>query len=160
MRKFQKPGKWMNIKRGYFDINKKRMFFRSKMEAEVALYLDFLVKRKQIKSWSYEKNVFIFEKIKFGTRSYRPDFRIVNNDNSHEDWEVKGWMNQSSKTKLRRFKKYYPEEFKNFKIIITDPFAQNKANGEVMAFLLDKLKMNIDNILSYKEIKNIAIAEV
>ena len=55
------------------------------MEAGVALYLDFLVKQKQIKSWSYEKNIFIFEKIKFGTRSYRPDFRIVNNDNSHED---------------------------------------------------------------------------
>jgi len=65
----QYPGHYKN---GYYDINGKRIFFRSKWEANVALYLDFLVKQKQIKEWTYEEDVFIFEKIKFGTRSYRP----------------------------------------------------------------------------------------
>jgi hypothetical protein len=104
-----KEGKWGNIKRGWYNINNKRMFFRSKWEVNIALYLDFLVKQGQIKSWSYEKKVFIFEKIKFGIRSYRPDFEIINNDNSLEFWEVKGYMDSKSKTKIKRMAKYYPD---------------------------------------------------
>lgn len=42
------PGKYGNIMRGYYDINGKSMFFRSKWEANYALYLDFLIKAKQI----------------------------------------------------------------------------------------------------------------
>ena len=81
-RGLQKPGAFCNIKRGYFDINGKKMFFRSKWEANYACYLDFLVKQKQIKKWEYEPDCFIFEEIKFGTRSYRPDFKVTNNDGS------------------------------------------------------------------------------
>ena len=104
-----KEGKFMNIKRGYFDINGKQMFFRSKWEANYALYLNYLIKVGQIKQWEYEKEVFIFEKIKFGTRSYRPDFKILTNNNQVEYHEVKGWMTSKSKTQMKRMLKYYPK---------------------------------------------------
>lgn len=112
----QRPGKWMNIKRGYYNINGKEIFFRSKMEANYALYLNFLVKQKQYLKWEYEPDVFIFGKIKFGTRSYRPDFKIMNNDNSYEYHEVKGWMTAKSETQIKRMTKYYPE----IKLVIID----------------------------------------
>jgi len=112
----QKEGKWGNVKRGYFDINGKSIFFRSKWEANYSLYLDFLIKQKQIKNWEYEKDVFIFEKIKFGARSYKPDFKIFNNDDSQEYHEVKGYMTPKSKTQIKRMTKYYP----NIKLIIID----------------------------------------
>lgn len=112
----QRPGKWMNIKRGYYNIDGKEMFFRSKMEANYALYLDFLIKQKQIKKWTYEEDSFMFGKIKFGTRSYRPDFKVVNNDDSIIYHEVKGWMTAKSKTQMKRMTKYYPE----IKLMIID----------------------------------------
>ncbi len=115
-RGLQKPGAFCNIKRGYFDINGKKMFFRSKWEANYACYLDFLVKQKQIKKWEYEPDCFIFEEIKFGTRSYRPDFKVTNNDGSVIYHEIKGWFDDKSKLKLKRMKKYYPE----VKIILID----------------------------------------
>lgn len=105
----QREGKWNNIKRGYFNINGKEIFFRSKMEANYALYLDFLVKQKQIKNWEYEKSTFIFEKIKFGVRSYRPDFKVFNSDDTITYHETKGYMTPRSKTQIKRMAKYYPE---------------------------------------------------
>lgn len=114
----QRPGKWRNIERGYFNINGKEIFFRSKWEANYALYLDFLIKQKQIKKWAYEEDIFIFEKIKFGTRSYRPDFKIYNLDNTFEYHEVKGYMDDKSKTKIKRMAKYYPD----IKLIIIDQY--------------------------------------
>ncbi len=103
------PGKFGNIQRGWFLIGNKKKFFRSKWEANYALYLNFLKKQKKIKKWEYEKDVFIFDKIKFGTRSYRPDFKIFNNDGSIEYHELKGYMDKKSKTKLKRMAKYFPQ---------------------------------------------------
>lgn len=111
-----KSGPFGHIKKGWYDINGKRIFFRSKWEANYALYLDFLVKYKQIKKWFYEKDVFMFDKIKFGTRSYRPDFKVYNNDKDFEYHEVKGYMDAGSKTKIKRMAKYYPK----VKLIIID----------------------------------------
>lgn len=112
----QQPGSYGHIKRGWFDINGKKLFFRSTWEANYALYLDFLIKQNQIKSWEGEKDVFIFEAIKFGTRSYRPDFKITNLDDSIEYHEVKGYMDSQSLTKLKRMRIYYPK----VKIILID----------------------------------------
>jgi len=106
----------VNVKRGYYDINGKNMFFRSKWEANYALYLDFLVKQKQIQKWEYEKDTFVFEKIKFGTRSYKPDFKIYNDIRLIEYHEVKGYMTARSKTQLKRMKKYYPD----IKVVLID----------------------------------------
>lgn len=102
-------GMYPSIKSGDYDINGKKMFFRSKWEANYALYLDFLKQKKEILQWEFEADVFVFDKIKFGTRSYRPDFKITNNNSSIEYHEVKGYMDSRSKTKLKRMKKYYPK---------------------------------------------------
>ncbi len=98
-----------NIQRGNYDINGTEMYFRSKWEANYALYLDFLVDHKQIIKWEYESDVFIFEQIKYGTRSYRPDFKLFNLNGSIEYHEIKGYMDSKSRTKLKRMAKYYPE---------------------------------------------------
>lgn len=98
-----------HILRGDYDCSKGTMYFRSKWEANYALYLDFLVEKEQIKNWEYEADVFMFEEVKIGTRSYRPDFKIFNFNGSIEYHEVKGYMDSKSKTKLRRMLKYYPE---------------------------------------------------
>lgn len=102
---------------GWYDLGDgNNMYFRSSWEVNYAIYLNFLVKQKQINSWSYEKDVFVFEKIKFGTRSYRPDFKIFNKDGTFEYHEVKGWMDNKSKTKLNRMRIYYPDT----KIVLID----------------------------------------
>lgn len=109
-------GAYSNIRHGWYDINGKRMHFRSKWEANYALYLDFLKTKGEIKDWEFESDVFIFEKIKFGTRSYRPDFKVFTSKGEIEYHEVKGYMDAKSSTKLKRMKKYYP----NVKIILID----------------------------------------
>lgn len=104
-----RPGKFRNIKRGYFNINGIEMFFRSKWEANYALYLDFLIKDRKIKTWGYEKERFIFHAIKSGATSYCPDFRIINIDDSLEYHEVKGWLTPRAKTQINRMRIYYPK---------------------------------------------------
>lgn len=100
---------YSRCRQGKYNINGKEIFFRSSWEANYALYLDFLIKQKQIKEWEYEVDTFWFEKIRRGIRSYKPDFKIYNNNDSIEYHEVKGWMDNKSKTKLRRMNKYYPK---------------------------------------------------
>ena len=60
--------------------------------------------------WEHEPSTFWFENIKRGVRSYLPDFRVWNVDGTHYWVEVKGYMDSKSKTKIKRFKKYYPNE--------------------------------------------------
>lgn len=85
-------------------------YFRSSWEANYARFLNWLIERGEIVSWEYECQVFWFEAIKRGTRSYTPDFKVTFPDNHHEWHEVKGWMDQKSRTKLTRMAKYYPAE--------------------------------------------------
>lgn len=100
---------YSRCKIGTYDINGVSYFFRSRWEANYALYLDFLIKSKKIKKWEYEKETFIFEKIKRGTRSYKPDFKITNTNDSIEYHEIKGWLDSKSKTRLKRMELYYPQ---------------------------------------------------
>lgn len=83
------------------------IFVRSSWEANYARYLNWLVSLKQIKSWQYEEKTFEFP-VKKGSKFYTPDFTVINNNASVEYHEVKGWMDQKSKTKLRRMAKYFP----------------------------------------------------
>jgi len=108
--------RYSRSKKGTYDINGKKMFFRSSWEVNYALYLDFLIKQNEIKKWEYEVDTFWFEKIRRGVRSYKPDFKIFNNNDSIEYHEVKGWMDPKSKTKIKRMAKYHPE----IKLIIID----------------------------------------
>lgn len=84
-------------------------YFRSAWEANYARYLNWLKARGEIKNWEYEPETFEFHKIKRGSRFYLPDFRVTNKNDSQEYHEVKGWMDQKSKTKLARMAKYYPK---------------------------------------------------
>lgn len=118
---------YSNIKRGYYDINGTTMYFRSKWEANYALYLDFLIDRKVIGKWEFEPDTFMFEAIRLGTRSYTPDFKVFNNDGGVEYHEVKGYMDSKSKTKLKRFAKYYP----GLKLVLVDSAEYNLIKKQV-----------------------------
>lgn len=106
----QRPGRFGNVRRGFYDINGKKIFCRSMWEANYCLYLDHLKSEGKIISWEHEPRVFVFEAIKFGTRSYTPDF-MVRYPDGHTEWhEVKGCMTARSKTQIKRMKKYFPKE--------------------------------------------------
>jgi hypothetical protein len=92
-------------------------FFRSKIEANYARFLNYIGL-----TWAYEPKTFIFEEIKRGTLSYTPDFYCPDNG---KWYEVKGWFDATSVTRMKRFKIYYPEEAKNTVIV-----AQSKKTYE------------------------------
>lgn len=85
-------------------------------EANYARYLEWLRTQGEIAAWDHEPTTFWFEKIRRGTRSYLPDFRVVENNGDIVFHEVKGWMDDRSKTKLSRMRIYYPK----VKIIVID----------------------------------------
>ena len=90
-------------------IGGQRKYFRSRWEANYAWYLEFMKQQGKIAGWRHEPTTFWFEAIKRGVRSYLPDFEVTRNDGSIYFVEVKGWMDQRSKTKLKRMKKYHPD---------------------------------------------------
>ncbi len=92
------------------DLN---LFVRSGWEANVARWI-----KHQGKTYKYEPEVFVFKGIKHGTVSYCPDFYIVEDDT----WiEVKGQLMAKDRTRINRFKKLYPAEFKKLKAIVGRP---------------------------------------
>ena len=98
-----------NIKQGTLTIGNKTYRYKSAWEANVACYFEYLKSKEEIRDWEYEPITFWFEKIKRGTRSYKPDFKIIRPDCSIYYVEVKGWMDSKSKTKLNRMRIYYPD---------------------------------------------------
>lgn len=114
--------KW---KPGWRQIGEVKKYYRSKWEANYARYLEFLKMQKLIKSWEHECDVFWFERIKRGVRSYMPDFKVVKNDGTVEYLEVKGWMDSKSNTKLKRMKKYFPNTI--VKVIDAEWFKANNS---------------------------------
>ncbi len=97
-------------KQAWHVVGGKRIFFRSKWEFHYAQHLQGQKEKGFILDWEHEPKTFWFEEIKRGTRSYLPDFKVTKNDKTHCWVEVKGYMDAKSKTKMKRFKKYYPEE--------------------------------------------------
>lgn len=102
-RKFRARASWSMV-------GDKRCFFRSMWEARYAKYLQSLKNNNVIKDWSHEPKTFWFMEIKRGVRSYKPDFLVENINGTHYWVEVKGFMDAKSATKIKRFRKYYPEE--------------------------------------------------
>jgi len=96
------------IKQGWVEIGGKRFFARSGWEANIAAYLEFLKKKGFIEDWNHEPKTFWFEDIKRGVRSYLPDFEVSRGNGVVEYWEVKGYMDAKSKTKLNRMRIYHP----------------------------------------------------
>lgn len=101
---------YQNVERNYYQVGGRRIFFKSKMEANYALYLQFLLEKGEILQWEYEPKTFIFEKILFGTRSYKPDFRVTLKSGRVEWHECKGYFDKKSRTKIKRMGIYYPNE--------------------------------------------------
>lgn len=84
-------------------------YFRSSWEANWARYLNLLVSWKQIREWKYEPVTYEFVGIKRGTKFYTPDFLVTENNGGEYFYEIKGYMDQRSETKLKRMKKYHPK---------------------------------------------------
>lgn len=101
-----------NIHRGEYQIGDKTIYFRSKWEANYALYLEWLKEKGQIKSWEYEPERYDFIGYE-GKRpfvvgmGYLPDFRVTNNDGKFYLVELKGF--RQGMLRLKRMKKYYPD---------------------------------------------------
>ena len=118
-------------KRCTVEIAGKTYHFKSQLERDWARYLQLLKEHEEIGAWEYEPEVFYFESIKRGTRSYTPDFRVTHNDGSIEYHEVKGWMDQKSRTKLKRMAKYYPD----VPIVLVDKDAYYAIRDSVSALI-------------------------
>jgi len=122
-----------------------KQFLRSKMEANCARYYKYIGE-----IYIYEYKEFEFKGIKRGTRFYKPDFYLP----TWDSWiEIKGYFRRIDKIKLRRFKKYYPKEFKKLRFVIPDKYARDKANGEMISFLVGDLGIKFQDIESYKEME-------
>ena len=106
----QSRGRVFNSWSAWRTVGEKRIYFRSRWEYLYALYLQWQKEQKIILEWDYESKCFWFENIKRGVRSYKPDFWVKKADGEHFYVEVKGFMDAKSKTKIRRFKLYFPEE--------------------------------------------------
>lgn len=103
-------------KSGWREIGGVKKFYRSRWEANYAYFLQWQKENGNIKEWLHEPVVFWFQGIKRGCVSYLPDFWVRFNDDSEEYHEIKGWMDDRSKTKIRRMAKYHP----NVKLIVID----------------------------------------
>ena len=91
--------------------------------------------------FQFEPTVFSFP-IKRGTRGYTPDFYLTKTNT----WvEIKGYMDDKSKIKLKRFKRYYPKEFENLVCIIS------KYSSEAKRFLAE---LEVNNIVYYEDIRD------
>lgn len=123
-------GSW---KAGWREIGGKRNFYRSRWEANYARWLEWLKQRGEIKDWQHEPETFWFEAIKRGVRSYKPDFRVWENDGTSLLHEVKGYMDARSKTTLKRMAKYHPAE----KIMVIREAGYNEIARKVGPFIAD-----------------------
>jgi len=100
---------YSRVKKGKVTIDGKTFFARSRWEANVAAYLQYLKDNELIKDWEHEAQEYRFDSIKRGVMSYLPDFKITRTNGSFYLIEVKGYMDDKSKTKLNRMKKFYPD---------------------------------------------------
>lgn len=108
------------------DIHEK-YYFRSKMEANFARILN------NIKcQWSYEEKTFMFHGRQQKPYMYIMDFEIKGSRSKllpNGYYEIKGYMNKDSKTKLKLLGKHYPEEKKKTIVVVS------KYNKSAIKFL-------------------------
>jgi hypothetical protein len=132
------------------DLN--NMYFRSSWEANYARYLNYLNL-----TWEFEPKIFEFPEIKKGCVSYMPDFRVYSDSNkSNYEWvELKGWFTKRSKTKLKRFKKYFPEEWSKLKVITAKDYLNIESKfKDKIPFWEAKISKEESGKRSFKWLKN------
>lgn len=104
--------------------------------------------------WEYEPTRFQFPVDK-GRRSYLPDFWLPEYEGG--TWvEVKGYLRTGDRTKIRRFKKYFPDEFAKLKVIIGRDGSEvaeffKKLNVPVLAYFSQLEKDFKDVIPGWKD---------
>lgn len=91
--------------------------------------------------YEFEPRTFPFP-IKRGTKSYTPDFFLPRT----KEWvEVKGYFDDKSRIKLKRFSIYEPEEFKNLWLIISKHSRLAKETAD---------KLGIKKVIYYEDLRN------
>jgi hypothetical protein len=118
---------------------------RSGWEASVIRWLNY-----QDIEWDYEPVRFVFNAIKRGTISYTPDVYLPKYNGG--TWlEIKGHIPNTDKTKIKRFKKYYPEEFKKLVVIVgkkgTEADEFFKSMGVPVMAYFDELKDKYQDVI-------------
>lgn len=97
---------------GWRVIGGKRCYFRSLWEIQYAAYLEWLKTNDQIRDWEYECKTFAFPKEAYraGPFYYKPDFCVWDAQGKRSWHEVKGYLTNDAKKKVKRFNKHYPSE--------------------------------------------------
>ena len=95
--------------KGWYEVDGKRMFLKSKWEKRYCLYLSFMKKHGHIIDYWYEPETFWFEGIKRGVVSYLPDFKVQFPSGNFEYYEIKGYETDKDRTKYKRMAKYHPK---------------------------------------------------
>jgi hypothetical protein len=91
--------------------------------------------------FQFEPTVFSYP-VKRGTKAYTPDFLLTRN----HDWiEVKGFLDEKSKIKLKRFKRYYPSEFERLTCVI------GKYSSDAKNFMEH---LEVPQVVFYEDIRN------
>lgn len=90
-------------------IDGKPYKFRSKLEYNWAMYLQFLKESDVILDWRYEQTTFLFPDETIGAKKFLVDFDILNKDWTLEYHETKGWLQGKDVTKFKRVAKCRPE---------------------------------------------------
>lgn len=124
---FKKPASAKYTQK-WVEIADKRIFARSKWEANYARFLQFMKEKGLIKDWTHEPRTWYFDGLKRGTNNYKPDFEIVHIGGEFEVHEVKGYMDSKSATKLKRMGIYYP--FVKVRVIDSEWFKNNNKKGQ------------------------------
>jgi len=101
---------------GWVTLGGRQIYFRSTWEANYGRYLEWLKAKGQIAAWEHEPDTFWFDGIKRGVVSYLPDFKVTETNGSIVYHEVKGHMDDRSRTKIKRMAKYHP----TVKLIVID----------------------------------------
>lgn len=128
--------------RGWVLYNDREYYFKSLWEMNFAAYLQWLVIKREVKSWEYEPATFQFPKDKYkaGPYYYKIDFKVIENSGKVVWYEVKGFMNNESKKKIARYKKHHEEN--SGQLIIVDKLQMTN---------IAKFKRLIPNWLSLDE---------
>jgi hypothetical protein len=113
---------------GWRVIGGKNHYFKSLWEIRYAHWLQYQKDKGWIIDWKYEPKTFWFYGIRRGCVSYKPDFQVFGDIGYETGWywvEVKGYMDARSATKIKRFKKYFPQE--ELRIVDKNFFKNNNA---------------------------------
>lgn len=124
------------------------IFVRSGWEANCMRV--FKSGKYEYKNPEYEPKTYSFTDYvppKGAALSYTPDFQVTKGKKKYLV-EVKGnWLRGTDKTKLKRFKKFYPEDFEKLLIVVSSK------NTKTAKWFMKELGVPEENIIEYSQLK-------